>query len=201
MIDLEQSVHEQRHCQGVSNMVKTQVDLDRYATIIASVRPAWILETGSFNGASACHFANVAQCDVVSIDTNPQITDPAIRHHPLVTWITGNSADPNIVAYVRSLVGDASPVMVVLDSDHRAAHVLAEMDAYGPMVTPGSYMVVEDGIVRYVPEQLAVYDNSSPLDAIELFLGTHPEFVVDSDIEAMHPTTQHPSGFLRRLVA
>lgn len=197
MRDLEGSIHEQRTAQGAEGCVKTAVDLARYRRLLLDVGPTWLIETGTFSGMSACWFAD-AGCHVVTIDTHPQVNDD-VAMHPGVTWITGNSVDRHIVDRVRRLVLDAPPVMVVLDSDHSADHVHAEMLAYAPMVTVGSYLVVEDGIVRWLPEQLAVY-GSSPLDAIELFLAEHgDDWIVDTEIEDMLPTTQHPSGFLRRV--
>lgn len=199
MIDLEASIEEQRHAQGVCGCVKTASDLERYQHLLALVRPAWIVETGTFSGKSACWFAEVGDCRVISIDTHPQVADD-IAQHPSVIWMLGNSTEPFVVNLVRRLVIEADPVMVVLDSDHSADHVYAEMVAYAPMVSVGSYMVVEDGIVRWLPEQLAVYGNSSPLDAIERFMDEHgDDWVIDAEIEDMLPTTQFPSGFLRRI--
>lgn len=198
MIDIEASVYQQRHEQGVLNMVKTRADLDRYEQLIAKVRPAWIIETGTYNGASAVWFAEQADCRVITIDTHPQVP-PELHGHRDITWIKGNSADPTIVTLVQHVVRGGGPVMVVLDSDHSAKHVRAEMDAYGPMVSPESYMVVEDGIIRWIPEQLVHYGNSSPLDAIEQFLADHhDDWVPDQNIEDLHPATQHPSGWLWR---
>lgn len=197
MIDLALSVWEQQHAQGVAGMVKTVSDVERYRHLLMHVRPDWIVECGTFNGASACWFADTAGANVVTVDTHPQ-ADEETRQHPRVTWITGNSADPHVAAYVRSLVGGV--VMVVLDSDHSARHVYEEMLLYGPLVTCGSYMVVEDGIVRHIPTELAYYDYSSPLDAIERFLEPYgDDWFADQTIEDLFPTTQNPKGFLLRV--
>lgn len=198
MRDLEASVWEQRHAQGVDGMVKTASDLERYRHVLQEVKPAVVVECGTFNGRSACWFADEARCRVITIDTHPQV-DPDVAVHPSVLWLTGNSTDPLVVERVRQLVGDVGPVMVVLDSDHSGAHVMLEMVAYGPMVTKGSYMVVEDGIVRWLPEQLEVY-GSSPLDGIELFLDEFgADWDVDDELEDLLSTTQHPGGWLRRI--
>lgn len=197
MIDLAGSVWDQANAQGIDGMVKTAVDLERYKQLLLTVRPDWLIELGTYNGKSACWFADTSGANVVTVDTHPQ-ADQETRAHPAVTWITGNSADPAVVSYVRSLVGGI--VMVVLDSDHRAEHVYAEMLAYAPLVTCGSYMVVEDGIVRHIPHELAYYQNSSPLDAIERFLDEYgDDWWADQHIEDMFPTTQHPRGFLLRV--
>lgn len=198
MIDLAGSIHDQRHNQGVAGCVKTAVDLDRYLALFRDVNPAWIVELGTFNGRSARWFADNAECRVVSVDTHPQVSEDD-WDHPDVTWMRGNSVDPYIVRLIRGLIDNDGPVVVVCDSDHSAQHVLLEMQSYAHLVTVGSYMVVEDGIVRWLPEQLPHYHDSSPLDAIELFLADHLEFVPDMALEDMHPTTQNPMGWLRRL--
>lgn len=197
MIDLAGSIDEQRHGQGAEGCVKTASDLARYRRLLGEVKPAWIVECGTFSGKSACWLADVGQCHVVTIDTHPQVA-PEVHSHHAVTWLKGNTLDQ--VDKVRRIIGHAMPVLVVLDSDHSAEHVYAEMIAYAPLVSAGSYMVVEDGIVRWLPEQLAVYRESSPLDAIERFLAEHPdEWQVDAELEDMLPTTQNPSGWLRRV--
>ncbi len=42
-------------------------------------------------------------------------------------------------------------MLVLLDSMHTHDHVLAELDAYAPLVTPGSYCVVFDTFVEDMP--------------------------------------------------
>lgn len=200
MIDLDGSIWEQRHGQGYRGAVKTPADIARYELMLARVAPvAWVVEMGTYNGASACWFADEAACQVVTVDTHPQVGEET-RTHPAVTWITGNSTAPDVIAYVHGLVrGAEGAVVVVLDSDHSAEHVYAEMAAYSGLVTPGSYLVVEDGIVRWLPEQLVHYKDSSPLDAIERFVEQNDGWAVDAELEDLSPTTQHPKGFLRRL--
>lgn len=201
MRDLAASIEEQRTGQQteIPGCVKAASDLRRYERLFADVKPAWIVELGTYRGLSATWMADTAGAQVVTIDTHPQ-ADVETRSHTSVTWLTGNSVDPNVVEYVRRLVQDQGPVVVVCDSDHSADHVYAEMCAYSPMVTEGAYLCVEDGIVAWIPEQLAVYKDSSPLDAIERFLAENPnEWAVDDAIENMLPTTQHPSGWLRRI--
>jgi hypothetical protein len=40
--------------------------------------------------------------------------------------------------------------MVILDSSHTKADVLKELEAYAPLVSPGSYIVATDGIMELV---------------------------------------------------
>lgn len=201
MIDLEQSIVEQRTGQGhaVPGMVKTAADIARYETLIAQIGPAWIVELGTYRGVSAVWLAEQADCHVITVDTHPQI-DPELHGHRDITWITGNSAAPAIVTLVTSVIRGGGPVMVICDSDHSADHVHAEMVAYASLVTVDSYLCVEDTIVEWIPEQLAVYKNSSPLGAVKRFLAEHSdEWLIDHDLEDMLPTTQSPMGWLKRL--
>lgn len=206
MRDLNRSI-EACARQSTDGCVKTWEDLDRYKQIIQRVQPSLIIETGTFSGRSARWFAQIGRCKVVTIDVHDQVA-PEVRHSGIapewVTFLHGNSVDPATVDQVRSYTADATgPVMVVLDSDHSGLHVWAEMRLYGPLVTPGSYMVVEDGIVRWLPAQqkpLGPYEGS-PLDAIELFMRDHhDQWSIDVVIEDLHPVTLFPAGWLQRRV-
>ena len=62
-----------------------------------------------------------------------------------VTYHPNSSVD----APVLHLLADAArradgPVLVLLDANHRASYVAKELEAYAPLVTPGSYLVVQD---------------------------------------------------------
>lgn len=167
---------------------KIAEDLDRYRQVIAATRPEVIVETGTWQGGSARWFAGQG-VDVVTIDIRP----PA-DGDPRVTWLTGDSADPaTATAAARAVAGRRT--MVVLDSDHSAAHVRAEITNFGPLVSPGCYLVVEDGIVRWLPEGGRA---GSPLDAVEALLVDDPRWERDTVVEALHPVSMSPGGWWRR---
>lgn len=211
MIDLPGSLEDQRAGQRRDTdhgpMCKTISDLTRYVDVLRTARPQILLETGTWTGASAHWFGSQivrvggGPALVITIDTQPTpdllvtFDGPGYVLCPLV----GSSIDPHVVALTKKIVESAGDVrvMVVLDSDHSAAHVLAELDAYAELVTPGQYLVVEDTITRHMPNQ-AGYDGS-PADAVDTWLPAHPAFVVDEEIEDLLPRTQHPGGWLRRV--
>lgn len=199
MIDIKASLaaYTRQNAQGC---VKTWEDLERYSTVIKKVQPDLIIETGTFSGKSALWFARTAGCRVVTIETTPYI-DPEIeeawREHD-ITLINESSVEPHTIDTVRDHAAGAERVLLSLDSYHSEQHVLTEMEAYGPLVTPGSYMVVEDGILRYMePEDRHTYIGD-PLDAIERYLKAHKEWEIDLEIEEIHPVSQFPSGWLLR---
>lgn len=199
MIDLTGSIEEQRSGQHAEGCVKTESDLERYRLIIAEVHPELIIECGTFSGKSALWFSQFA--DVITMDTHPQV-DEATRREAgqKVLWLRGDSVDPSMVGFCSDCAYQKR-TLVILDSDHSAAHVLAELEGYSPLVTPGSYIVVEDGIVRWLPDELAPVGpyEGSPLDAVETFLNSCEDFEIDMGIEDRFPTTQFPSGWLKRL--
>lgn len=178
----------ERQWHTIPDMVKVAEDLDRYDRIIAETRPEVIVETGTWLGRSACWFAE-HDLDVVTVD----IDDNRTWVNDRVTFVEGSSTDPAVVEQVTKLV-DGRRCMVVLDSDHSATHVAAEMAAYSPLVSPGCFMVVEDGICRFVPGTPAT--GFGPLDAIEQFL-PRSGWALDP-IQDLHPVSHHPGGWLRR---
>jgi cephalosporin hydroxylase len=177
-------------------LAKCPLDLWIYQEIVAEVCPELVVETGTFEGGSALFFASlfdlVGNGRVVTVDIEPREGRPT---HERITYLTGSSTAPEIVDQVRAEVARASSVMVVLDSDHRCDHVLAELHAYGDFVTPGSYLVVEDTNVNGHP--VAPEFGPGPTEALERFLATDDRFTVDRSREKLL-LTFNPGGFLRR---
>jgi cephalosporin hydroxylase len=121
--------------------------------VIAETRPEVIVETGTFAGGGAILWASLlssfGEGQVVTIDIRQEL-HAAAAEHPLVrdrvTFVTGSSTDYATFTEVAPLCAGAR-TMVILDADHSADHVSAELDLWSPLVTPGSYLVVQDGIV------------------------------------------------------
>lgn len=173
--------------QQRGDIIKLPEDLDRYRVAVAAGRPDVIVECGTWHGGSARWFAGLG-LDVVSVDVASR---PFAYRGDRITWLLGDSADPVVAERVATLSAGRR-VMVVLDSDHSAAHVAAEIGLYAPMVSPGCHLVVEDGIVRWMPD--TGYDGS-PLDAIEELLADSPDFARDEVVEAMSATSMYPCGW------
>lgn len=161
-----------------------------YREIIAQAKPEVIVETGSWEGGSAAWFAEFAE--VISIDVSlPRHPDP--RVHAVI----GDSTAPEIASYVRDEVRGRR-CLVSLDSDHNAEHVAQEIAAYAPLVTIGSYLVVEDTAVDAYDLEPGSYPEGGPLVAVQHFLKTDNRFVPDPECERFR-LGMNPGGWLRRV--
>jgi cephalosporin hydroxylase len=175
---------------------KTPLDLWVYQELLYTVRPRAVVETGTAHGGSALYLASVCDLlrrgEVISIDVH----DPGHRpRHPRITYVTGSSTSPDVFNRVVELIDGREPVLVILDSDHARDHVLAELRLYGPIVTPGSYLVVEDTNVNGNP--VFPDHGPGPAEALAEYLAGNPEFDVDTECEKFG-LTFNPGGFLRR---
>ncbi len=168
--------------------------------IIWETRPDLIIETGTFAGGGAALWASllamVGSGKVISIDVEARphtaaVALPVVQER--VTFVAGSSTDPSLVSRVAS-DAEGLRVMVILDSDHSGDHVRAELDLWAPLVTPGCYMVVQDGIAGWTLGQEA---RPGPLEATLSWLPEHPEFEADRSRERLLYTLC-PSGFLKR---
>lgn len=183
--------------QGVP-ILKNPCDLFSVQDMVHDLKPALIIETGTAYGGSALFLAHlcdlVGQGRVITIDVDPP---PAPPVHPRITYVRGSSTAPDVVRYVQARVrAEAGPVLVVLDSDHHYAHVAAELEAYAPLVTPGSFLIVEDTNVNGRP--VLPEFGAGPGEAVDAFLERHPEFQPDP-IAERYLLTMHPNGWLRRV--
>ena len=194
--------------------------------LIWRVRPDLVIETGIAHGGSlvlsASMLAMLDMCDAIEAGT---MLDPresrrkvlgldidirahnraAIESHPMasrIQMIQGSSIAPEVVRQVHALAQQHSRVMVFLDSMHTHDHVLAELNAYAPLVSPGSYCVVFDTFVDDMPPHFfsdRPWDvGNNPKTAVRQWLTNHSEFEVDLDMERRLQITVAPHGFLRR---
>jgi cephalosporin hydroxylase len=174
---------------------KCPLDLWIYQELLNELRPAAIVETGTASGGGALFLASVCDLlghgEIVTVD----IEERRRPSHPRVTYLSGSSTEREVVARVTRFVGDRAPVLVILDSDHSREHVFEELRTYAPLVTSGSYLVVEDTNVNGHP--VLPDFGPGPMEAVEEFLAASSDFSVDAGREKFM-LTFNPRGFLRR---
>lgn len=190
--------------------------------IIWEVRPTLVIETGVARGGSLVFSASLlAMLDAAEATGRTPATTPrrvigididirphnraAIEAHPfaaMIRLVEGSSIDPRVVADVRSAVRPDDRVLVVLDSNHTHDHVLAELEAYAGLVTPGSYCIVQDTGIEDAPAgsfpDRSWGPGNSPKSAIAAWLPTHPDFAVDAALDDKLLVSSSPGGYLRR---
>jgi cephalosporin hydroxylase len=202
-------------------------DIVAMQELVWAVRPDLIVETGIAHGGSlilnASLLALLDLCEAAEAGTT---LDPrasrravlgvdidirahnraAIEAHPMahrIRMIQGSSIDPAIVSQVRAVAAGYRRVLVSLDSNHTHEHVLAELEAYAPLTSVGSYCVVFDTIIEDLPA--GIYPDrswgpgNSPRSAIEAYRAGHPEFVVDTTIDHKLLISVAPGGYLKRV--
>jgi cephalosporin hydroxylase len=197
-----------------------------FQEIVWRTRPDLIIETGVAHGGSLILSASMlALLDVSDAIQSRSMLDPsvssrkvvgididirphnreAIEAHPMssrIQMIEGSSVALDVVQQVRSIAAGYRTVMVCLDSNHTHEHVLGELEAYAPLVTPGSFCIVYDTIVEDLPKALFPDrpwgPGNNPKTAVWEFLRSHPEFEIDKGIADKLQITVAPDGFLRK---
>ena len=178
-------------------ILKCPLDLWHYQEILSTVRPDLIIETGTCHGGSALYLAHL--CDllgvgrVITIDIEHKDGRPT---HPRIEYWTASSTATDVVARATAAASRANTVMVILDSDHSEPHVSKELEAYADLVTPGSFLIVEDSNVNGHP--IAPEFGPGPMEALDQFLVKRPDFVIDDRWDKFL-LTFNPRGYLRRL--
>jgi cephalosporin hydroxylase len=175
---------------------KNPLDLWVYQEIVFEVKPALIVETGTWKGGSAYYLASLCDLigggEIVTIDVSARPNRP---EHPRIEYIKGSSIASEVLDHVRRRVAAvAGPVLVILDSDHHQDHVAQELEAYREFVTAGSYLIVEDTNINGHP--VNPFFGPGPMEAVEEFVERRPEFVHDRSREKFM-VTHNPKGYLR----
>lgn len=186
-------------------------DIAAMQEIIWKTKPDLIIETGTARGGSAIFYASMLKIlgrgVVVSVDIDIRKHNrQAIRKHPLsgfVILIEGSSIDERVISKVRKVADRAKKVLVVLDSLHTHEHVLAELRAYSKFVSRGSYLVVFDTVIEDLPQGLSKDrpwgKGNSPKTAVQEFLDSNRNFILDKSVENKLVITVAPGGYLKRV--
>lgn len=197
-------------------IIQLPEDMIRYQEVVAEVKPDVIVETGIAHGGSLIYSATLCKMldkgRVVGVDIEIRPHNRArLEAHPLIDMITmyeGSAVDPAIVDKIRGEIKPGETVLVVLDSNHTYAHVAAELDAYAPMVTPGSYIVATDGIMRDLadtPRGETGWTHDNPAQAAHDFVARNPDFVIEQPAWAFNESTlsknitHWPDAWIRRI--
>jgi cephalosporin hydroxylase len=179
--------------------------------ILFEVKPDFLVETGTFKGGSAVMWALLLReinpsSRIITIDIEDQAAEakalPIFQER--VDFLVGSSTAPQMIAEVKRRVAGRRAV-VLLDSNHRKEHVLAELKAYADIIPVGSYIIVQDSNINGHPVFIDANSpggyyagHPGPMEAIEAFLASEPRFWADPLRERLLMTIS-PRGYLRRM--
>jgi cephalosporin hydroxylase len=209
-----QHAFEQKYVYNFSWMGRPVIqmpgDLIALQELIWQVRPQLIIETGIAHGGSLIFHASMLELlgegEVLGIDIDIRPHNlAAIEGHPMakrIRMLQGSSTDPAVIAEAVVSAKDKR-TLVVLDSNHTHEHVLAELMAYAPLVSVGSYCVVFDTVVEDLrPDTFPDRPWSpgdSPKTAVAAFLRDDDRFQIDRAIADKIQISAAPDGYLRRV--
>jgi cephalosporin hydroxylase len=214
-------------------------DMVAIQELIWQIKPDLIIETGIAHGGSlilsATMLAMIDYCEAVDV---AKTLDPAasrrrvlgldidirvhnraaIEAHPMahkIVMIQGSSIAPDIIAQVHEYAKGYERILVCLDSNHTHEHVLAELEAYAPLVSPDSYCIVFDTVIEDMPDDTFPDrpwgKGNNPKTAVWECLrrlkeegrtgtdGAPLHFEIDKMIENKLLITVAPDGYLKRV--
>jgi cephalosporin hydroxylase len=202
-------------------------DIVAMQELIWQVKPDLIIETGIAHGGYLIMSASMlALLDMTEAIESGQTMDPkksarlvlgididirehnrvAIEAHPMasrIQMIQGSSIADEVVEQVHGIASPFKRILVCLDSMHTHDHVLAELEAYAPLVTKDSYCVVFDTLIEDMPADMFADrpwgPGNNPKTAVWDYLKTHTEYEINHDIDHKLLITVAPNGYLKRI--
>ena len=193
-------------------IIQCPQDIVAMQEILWRIKPDTIIETGIARGGSIAFYSSmmdmmgIADGKVIGIDIDIRAHNrEALENHPTakrIHLVEGSSIDRKTVEQVTELTKGSKTTLVCLDSMHTKEHVLEELRLYADLVSSGSYLVVFDTTIEYVPDSF--YPDrpwgpgNSPMTAIEEFLKENSDFEIDYAISDKLLITVARNGFLRK---
>jgi len=202
-------------------------DMVAMQELIWQLKPDLIIETGIAHGGSLILSASMLSlldyCEAIEKGRMLNLKSPhrrvlgldidirehnrsAIEAHPMsrhIDMIEGSSINSAVISQVHEIALGYERVMVYLDSNHTHKHVLAELEAYAPLVTKGSYCIVFDTIIEDMPANMfndrPWGPGNNPKTAVQEYLKKHPDFEIDKQIDNKLLISVAKNGYLRKI--
>lgn len=156
--------------------IKCPFDYVLYQMLVMQLQPDLIIEIGTNKGGSALYLADLllltGKGEIHTIDLPSNQEHPSLHQHPHISVFK-----QGYNGYDTTKLENDQTILVIEDGSHQYEDVLATLQKFGPLVSTGSYFIVEDGIVTELGKEKEY--NGGPQKAIREYLGTHPEFITD----------------------
>lgn len=176
---------------------KNPLDFWVYREIIFEVKPDVIVEIGNSYGGGTLALAHILdhmqKGRVIGLDIDHERVHPIVKEHHRITLITGDACES--FDNVRELIEEKDRVLIIEDSAHTYENTLNVLRKFSPLITKGSYFIVEDSICHHGLDR---GPNPGPYEAIEQFVKENSDFQIDRTRESFF-ITWNPKGFLRRI--
>jgi cephalosporin hydroxylase len=193
-------------------IIQLPADIMALQEIIWDTKPDVIIETGIARGGSLIFYASLLHLldnngIVIGVDIDIRTHNrESIERHPFASaihLIQGSSVDMATVDQVKQVAAGRHKTMIVLDSNHTHEHVYQELQHYSHMVSVGSYLIVQDTTVEYVPEGFCRnkgWDKgNNPKTAVNVFLKENDNFIIDNAIDDKLMISSAWGGYLKRI--
>ena len=197
-------------------IIQVPDDMFRVQEVLYRLKPDVVIETGVAHGGSLVYYASLFEAmkhgRVIGVDieirphNRKALDEHELRHR--IELIEADAVADATVAQVRELVAPGETAIVFLDSNHSYAHVLAELEAYAPFVSVGSYIVATDGIMGELagaPRSAPDWTWNNPKQAAHAFVAEDPLFVIEEPAFPFNEgvvtgrVTYWPDAFIKRI--
>lgn len=185
---------------GITTM-KSVSDMWNYQEIITEIKPAVIVEFGSFAGGSAIFFNMIGRAvnpdiKVLSVDIDHGLLDSRVKEYPEIEFLESSSTEKSVIRRIADIrAAHPGRAFFILDSDHSKAHVLNEMLGIRDVLQASDYVIVEDANVNGHP--VAKNWGPGPYEAMEEYFQRYPDdYSRDTEREQKFAFTFATNGFL-----
>ena len=182
--------------------------------LIFELKPAVVVETGTARGGSLILSAslqelagvtpNVLGIDIALLPHTEEALELSRYREQIVTW-EGDSASREcrkVVSAHLEKYSENRPCLLVLDSNHSHAHVLAELQMLATLLPVGSTVAVADTIINELPDK--TYRNrpwgpsANPMTALTEFLSANEDFIPADDWNCRALVSEFRNGYIVR---